>query len=280
LDLLLPDRTAVMGILNVTPDSFWDGGRHAGIDAAVARAREMIDDGADLVDVGGESTRPGADDVDTDDEIARTAPVIERISSLGVPVSIDTRRSTVAKAALDAGAVLVNDVTAGTFDPAMLPLVADRRVPVVLMHSRGTPKTMDAQTDYDDVVGDVRAELAARVRDAKHAGIGESLILVDPGLGFAKTADQSVELVRRIDELSADGFPLVVGPSRKRFLGGDSASDRLEATLAVCAWLAARKVDIVRVHDVAEVRRVVDTVARIDSGGRRPQGAAQRERKA
>ena len=260
-------RTAVMGILNVTPDSFWDGGRHAGVDAAAARAREMVDDGADLIDVGGESTRPGAADVDTDEEIARTAPVIERIAGLGVPISIDTRKATVAKAALDAGATIVNDVSGGTFDPAMLPLVGDRRVRIVLMHMRGTPRTMDAQTTYGDVVADVRAELDARVRDAKHAGVDESQILLDPGLGFAKTVDQSVELVRRIDELRTVGCPLVVGPSRKRFIGGDAA-DRLEGTLAVCAWLAAHRVDIVRVHDVKDVRRVVDTIARIDDDGR------------
>jgi dihydropteroate synthase len=262
LELFVPGRTAVMGILNVTPDSFWDGGRHVGLAAAVARAREMVHEGADLIDVGGESTRPGADEVDADEEIARTAPVIERIASLGVPVSIDTRKARVAKAALDAGASLVNDVTGGTFDPAMLPLVADRRVSVVLMHSRGTPRTMDSQTEYGDVVDDVRAELAARVRDAKQAGVDGSQIVLDPGLGFAKTVEHSVELVRRIDELRADGFPLAVGPSRKRFIGG-RAADRLEGTLAVCAWLATHGVDIVRVHDVADVRKVVEMIAQI-----------------
>jgi dihydropteroate synthase len=275
LDLLVPGRTAVMGILNVTPDSFWDGGRHTGLEAAVARAREMIDEGADLIDVGGESTRPGAEEVDVDEEIARTHSLIERIASLGVPVSIDTRKATVAKSALDAGASIVNDVSGGTFDPAMLPLVADRRVPVVLMHMRGTPRTMDSQTRYGDVVADVRAELAERVRDAKHAGVDASRILLDPGLGFAKTNEGSLELVRRIAELRADGFPLVVGPSRKRFIGGD-ASERLEGTLAVCAWLTAHGVDIVRVHDVAQVRRVVDMIDRIDDG-RRAWRDAQRD---
>jgi dihydropteroate synthase len=280
LQLLVSGRTAVMGILNVTPDSFWDGGRHTGMDAAVARAKEMVGEGADLIDVGGESTRPGAAEIDTDEEIARTAPVIERIARLGVPVSIDTRKATVAKAALDAGATLVNDVSAGAFDPAMLPLVADRRVPVVLMHMRGAPRDMDTRTDYGDVVIDVRAELAERVRDAKHAGVDESQILLDPGLGFAKTADQSLELVRRVDELRADGFPLVVGPSRKRFIGGE-AGDRLEGTLAVCAWLAAHGTDIVRVHDVAQVRKVVDMIARISQresdDGRRAQRDARRD---
>jgi dihydropteroate synthase len=251
-----------MGILNVTPDSFSDGGRYPTVHAAVERARQMADEGADLIDVGGESTRPQADEVGTDEEIARTAPVIERIAGLGVPVSIDTRKATVAKAAIDAGAGLVNDVSGGTFDPAMLPLVADRRAPIVLMHMRGTPKTMDSLTSYGDVVRDVRAELSEHVRSAKHAGVEESNILLDPGLGFAKTSDQSLELLRRIGELRGDGFPVVVGPSRKRFIGGD-LEDRLEGTLAACAWCAAHDVDVVRVHDVKDVRRVVDTIARI-----------------
>ena len=251
-----------MGILNVTPDSFSDGGLYASVDAASDRAHAMVDEGADVIDVGGESTRPGADDVPADEEIARTAPVIERIAGLGVPVSIDTRKAIVAKAAIDAGARVVNDVSGGTFDPAMLPLVADRGVHVVLMHMRGTPKTMDERTTYGDVVADVRAELASRVREATDAGIDRSKVLIDPGLGFAKTAAQSLELVRRIDELRADGLPLVVGPSRKRFIGGEPG-ERLEGTLAICAWLAAQDADVVRVHDVREVRRVVDTIAAV-----------------
>ncbi len=257
-----PGRTAVMGILNVTPDSFSDGGRLFEADAAVAQARRMVDDGADVIDVGGESTRPGADDVDIDDEIARTAPVIERIASLGVPISIDTRKATVAKAALDAGASIVNDVSGGTFDAGMLPLVADRRVPVVLMHMRGTPKTMDAQTSYDDVVACVIGELRERVAAAKHNGVEESNIALDPGLGFAKTPEQSIELLRRVDEFRAEGFPLVIGPSRKRFIGGE-VEDRLPGTLAVVAWCATRGVDAVRVHDVKESRAVIDMIAAI-----------------
>jgi len=254
------DRTAVMGVLNVTPDSFSDGGRFESAGAAVARAREMIDEGADLIDVGGESTRPGAGEVPVDEEIARAVPVVERIAGFGVPISIDTRKATVAKAALDAGATIVNDVSSGTFDAAMLPLVADRRVRIVLMHMRGTPKTMDAETSYGDVVADVRAELGERVAAAGQAGIDESAILLDPGLGFAKTAEQSLELLRRIDELT--GFPLVVGPSRKRFIGGD-VSDRLEGTLAAVAWCAMHGVEVVRVHDVRAARRVVETIGAI-----------------
>jgi len=251
-------RTSVMGILNATPDSFSDGGRFATVEACVERARAMAGEGADLIDIGGESTRPGAEEVSVDEEIARTAPVIERVASLGVPVSIDTRKATVAKAALDAGASMVNDVSGGTYDPAMLPLVADRGVPVVLMHMRGTPKTMDSLTQYDDVVADVRTELLERVNDARQAGVRE--IFADPGLGFAKTAGQSLELLRRIDELHE--LPLVVGPSRKRFLGGD-LRDRLEPTLAAVAWCAMHGVEVVRVHDVLQARRVVDTIGAI-----------------
>ena len=252
-----------MGILNVTPDSFWDGGRHAGLEAAVGRAREMVDEGADVIDIGGESTRPGADEIATDEEIARTAPVIERIAAIGVPVSIDTRKATVAKAALDAGATIVNDVSGrnvryGDAPAGRRPARAHRAD----AHAGDTARRWTRSPTYDDVVADVRAELAARVRDAKHSGVDASQILLDPGLGFAKTAEQSVELVRRIDELRADGFPLVVGPSRKRFIGGE-APERLEGTLAVCAWLAAHQVDIVRVHDVKEVRRVVDTILQL-----------------
>ncbi len=255
-------RTAVWGVLNVTPDSFSDGGLYDSVDRALARASQMVGEGADVIDIGGESTRPGADEVSADEEIDRTAPVIERIASLGVPISIDTRKAVVAKAALDAGAAIVNDVSAGLFDPAMLPLMADRRVPVVLMHMRGTPKTMDDLVGYGDVVADVRSELLERVTAAKHAGVEESNILLDPGLGFAKTPDQSLALVRRVDELSALGYPLVVGPSRKRFLGGE-IDDRLQGSLAVCAWLSAKGVAAVRVHDVRETKRVVDMIGEI-----------------
>src|SRR4051794_26186819 len=173
-----------MGVLNVTPDSFSDGGRFATPAAAADHARRMVDDGADLIDVGGESTRPGAAELSVDEELERVVPVVERIAALGVQVSVDTRKATVAKAALDAGAHIVNDVSAGTFDPPMLPLVADRGVPIVLMHMRGTPQTMDSLTDYTDVVGEVTASLRARLEAAQASGIGE--VWLDPGLGFAK----------------------------------------------------------------------------------------------
>lgn len=255
-----------MGILNVTPDSFSDGGRFDSPAAAVMRARRMVDEGADAIDVGGESTRPGAADVDADEEITRTVPVVERIAGFGVPISIDTRKAVVAKAALDAGASIVNDVSAGTYDPAMLPLVADRGCEAILMHMRGDPRTMDSLAVYDDVVRQVRDELAARVAVAEAAGVRRYRISIDPGLGFAKTPEQSLELLRRVDELREIGLPLVVGPSRKRFIGhvlGTPVDDRVEGTAAAAAWCAARGVDMVRVHDVKEIRRVVDVIAAI-----------------
>jgi dihydropteroate synthase len=260
-------RTAVMGVLNVTPDSFYDGGRYVALDAAVARAREMAAQGAEIIDVGGESTRPGANDVDPDLELTRVIPVIERISAIGPRISVDTRKAVVAKAALDAGASIVNDVSGGSYDPAMLPLVADRRATVVLMHMRGTPRTMDSLASYGDVVREVREELGERVAAARAAGVEDDRILLDPGLGFAKTPEQSLELLQRIDELRADGFPLVVGPSRKRFVGhvlGTDPDDRLEGTLAACAWCAIKGVDVVRVHDVGPTRRVLDMLEAID----------------
>jgi dihydropteroate synthase len=262
VEFLASGRTSVMGILNVTPDSFSDGGRFSDLAAACDHAKRMVDEGVDIIDVGGESTRPLADEVDVDIEVARTAPVIEAIAPLGVATSIDTRKATVAKAALDAGAVLVNDVSAGTFDDAMLPLVADRGVPIVLMHMRGTPKTMDSLATYGDVVADVGAELSSRVAVAEQVGIDRSRILLDPGLGFAKTTGQSLELLRRVEELRALGCPVVVGPSRKRFIGGE-LEDRLAGTLAAVAWCAMKGVDVVRVHDVAEARRVVDLIGEL-----------------
>ncbi len=266
IGFLRPGRTAVMGILNVTPDSFSDGGSYGSVEAAVDRARRMVDEGVDVIDIGGESTRPGASDVTADTEIDRTAPVIERVARLGVPVSIDTRKAIVAKAALDAGAQLVNDVSGGRLDSAMLPLVADRRVPIVLMHMRGTPRTMDSKAVYGDVVADVRRELEDSVSAAKHAGVDESNIIVDPGLGFAKTPEQTLALLRHIDELRSLGHPLLVGPSRKRFVGhvlGSQVDDRLEGSLAACAWCAMQGVEAVRAHDVLETRRVVDMVGAI-----------------
>jgi dihydropteroate synthase len=258
--------TKVMGILNVTPDSFSDGGRFATAEAAIAQAGRMSRDGADVIDVGGESTRPGAEDIPADEEIERVVPVIERIKGLVPRISIDTRKAAVAKEALDAGATIVNDVSGGTHDPAMLPLVAGRGCEVILMHMRGTPQTMDSRTSYDDVVADVRGELAQRIVEARANGIDAKRIWTDPGLGFAKTPEQSLELLRRIAEF---GPRVVVGPSRKRFVGhvtGAGVEERLAGTLGAVAWCAMQGVEMVRVHDVKEAKDVVRMIEAIRGG--------------
>lgn len=252
-----------MGVLNVTPDSFSDGGRWLDLDAAVTHGLSMVADGADLVDVGGESTRPGAGRVDEDDEARRVLPVVSALVEAGAAVSVDTMRSTVAAAAVQAGAVLVNDVSGGLADPRMHPLVADLGVAYVAMHWRGHADQMDALDQYDDVVTDVRAELAARVDAMRAAGIADEQIVLDPGLGFAKASVHAWPLLARLDELMVDGFPVLVGASRKRFLGtllGSSdggPTDRDAATAAVSTLAAAAGAWAVRVH---EVRSSVDAV--------------------
>jgi dihydropteroate synthase len=252
-----------MGVLNVTPDSFSDGGRWLDLDAAVAHGLAMVADGADLVDVGGESTRPGAGRVDEDEELRRVLPVVTALAGAGVAVSVDTMRSAVAAAVVEAGAVLVNDVSGGLADPRMFPLVADLGVAYVAMHWRGHSDQMDSLDQYDDVVRDVRAELAARVDAMRAAGIADEQVVLDPGLGFAKASAHAWPLLARLDELLADGFPVLVGASRKRFLGDVSArpgcppTDRDAATVAVSALAAAAGAWAVRVH---EVRSSVDAV--------------------
>lgn len=257
----------VMGVLNVTPDSFSDGGRYADRDAAVAHAVAMREQGADLVDVGGESTRPGAERVDADTETARVLPVIRELAAGGVPLSVDTSRASVAVAALEAGAVVVNDVSGGLADPEMTKVVAGAGCPYVIMHWRGHSKRMAELARYRDVVADVCAELRARVDEALAAGISADRIIVDPGLGFAKTPDHNWALTRRIDEVRALGYPVLVGPSRKRYLGlllaDPDGTPRPEeardpATVATSVLAVAAGVWGVRVHDV---RGTVDALA-------------------
>jgi len=261
-----PGRCAVMGVLNVTPDSFSDGGRYLNLDDALAHGVEIWNDGADLVDVGGESTRPGADRVAPDVEIARILPVIRGLSSTGVVVSVDTTRARVAEAALSAGAVVVNDVSGGLADPDMARVVADAGVPWILMHWRGYSRNMDSLATYDDVVADVRTELSQRVDAALASGVSSDALVLDPGLGFAKKADHNWALLRRLDVLLSLGFPVLVGSSRKRFLGTLLADKegvprppggREEATAAISALVAAAGAWGVRVHDV---RRSLDAV--------------------
>ena len=257
-------RTLIMGILNVTPDSFSDGGRYFDPEVAVAAGIRMVADGADILDVGGESTRPGAVFVPPDEERDRVVPVIKRLAAEvpDTPISIDTRKATVAAAGLDAGASIVNDVTGGR-DREMFQALASTDAGVILMHMRGDPGTMRSLTDYNDVVEDVRTWLGGRIDAAVAAGIDRERLAVDPGLGFAKTADQSLTLMREIGRFAELGRPVVAGPSRKSFIGratGTEVDDRVEGTAGAVAWLAAHGAHVVRVHDVRQMIRVVRMV--------------------
>jgi dihydropteroate synthase len=280
LDLAWGCRTYVMAILNVTPDSFSGDGLGHDLSQATVRARQAVEAGADLLDVGGESTRPGAEPVAAAEEIARVVPVIRALRDrLDVPISIDTSKAVVAEAALDAGADLVNDVWAFRADPAMADLVARRRVPVILMHNRMTPDAVRldpafgahyAGVDYDDLLADVGRELMSSVAHGRAAGVADQQVILDPGLGFGKTPEQSLTLLNRLDELRALGFPILAGPSRKSFLGkvlgGVPPTDRVEGTAAAVAVAIARGADIVRVHDVlamVRVARVTDAIVRV-----------------
>jgi dihydropteroate synthase len=246
----------IMGVVNVTPDSFSDGGVFEDEAAAVAHARRLITEGAAIVDVGGESTRPGAAPVPQDEELRRVVPVIEGIAGLQLPVqiSIDTMKLAVAQAAVDAGATYVNDVTAFRHDPELAGLVADRGLDCCLMHMLGEPRTMQQDPRYDDVVDDVKAFLEDRMRAATTAGVPEERIQLDPGIGFGKTLDHNLELLRRLDELTALGRPIVIGTSRKSFLGrltGRDVTERVHATVATNVIAFERGARVFRVHDVA-----------------------------
>lgn len=246
----------LMGIVNVTPDSFSDGGRFLAPERAIAHARELVAAGADLVDVGGESTRPSARGVSAEEELARVAPVLAGLDDLDAPISIDTSKAAVAEAALDAGAEIVNDVTALRSDPSMAGLCGGRDCVVVLMHMQGTPRTMQESPTYDDVVDDVKAFFSERIEFAAGEGIAEERIWIDPGIGFGKTVRHNLELLQRLGELRDLGRPVVVGTSRKRFLGtltGRDVDDRLGGTIASSVLAMTAGAEVLRVHDVAEV---------------------------
>ncbi len=257
----LAGRVHIMGVLNVTPDSFSDGGDHLAPSAAIEAGYRMAADGATLLDVGGESTRPGAAAVTPEQEQARILPVIAGLRDVGVAVSVDTRHAATMAAALDAGATIVNDISALRHDPAAAALVAARRCPVILMHMRGTPATMTTSAHYTDVAADVAAELADTVSRVEAAGIGRAQIALDPGIGFAKTGEQNIPLLRGLDRIAALGFPLVVGVSRKRFIGtlGGQATprDRDAGSLAAALFALSRGATILRVHDVAATVQAV-----------------------
>jgi dihydropteroate synthase len=250
------DQPRIMGVLNVTPDSFSDGGAYADADAAVAAGLAMVAAGADIVDVGGESTRPDSPPTAPEEELRRVVPVVRALALAGVRVSIDTRNAATMQAALDTGAAIVNDVSALTHDPRAAAVVAAARCPVVLMHMRGTPDTMNARAVYADLAGEVVAELRARIEAAVAAGVARDAIAIDPGIGFAKLAPQSVELLRRLPELAALGRPILVGVSRKSFIGRITGEAdprrRLPASLAAALFALAQGARILRVHNVAE----------------------------
>lgn len=264
------EKTYLMGILNVTPDSFSDGGEFNSLETAKAKAQKMINNGVDIIDIGGESTRPNAVAISIEEEINRVIPIISQLrQETSIPISIDTTKAVVAQKAIAAGADIVNDISGATFDVKMLATVAQLNVPIILMHIRGTPKTMQTLTEYQDVVGEVREFLTAQIAKATASGIAKSNIIIDPGIGFAKTADQSLELLQRLAELKALNFPLLVGVSRKSFmhpiLNKDKPQERVWGTAAACYGAIAKGADILRVHDVPEmydVCRVADAIER------------------
>jgi len=265
------DRTLVMGVLNVTPDSFSDGGRFNDADLAIKHALQMIADGADIIDIGGESTRPGSERISVQEELDRVLPVISALADSGAAISIDTMRVDVARAAVDAGACMVNDVSGGKADPEMLSYVATLNTPYILMHWRGPSNIMNTLTDYVDVVADVTAEISQQVDVAVSAGIARERIAIDPGIGFAKTVDQNWPILKHLDVLEGLGLPILMGASRKKFLGELLAKDgvvrdlddRENATTAISTLMAARGLWAVRVHDVKSSSDAIAVVDRI-----------------
>jgi dihydropteroate synthase len=259
LDLSKP---VLMGVLNITPDSFSDGGRFFDRNHAARRLEELQRDGADIVDVGGESTRPGAMPVSVDEEIRRVIPAIEAASErVDIPVSIDTTKSRVASAALDAGAEIINDISGLRFDPGIAGLAAESGAGLVLMHIRGEPRTMQQSIHYDDLMGEILAELRDSAERALASGCHPDQLVVDPGIGFGKTAEQNLVILNELGRITELGFPVLVGPSRKSFIGktlGLEVEQRLEATLAACVVALLRGARIFRVHDVVQARRALD----------------------
>jgi dihydropteroate synthase len=260
-----------MGVLNVTPDSFSDGGFHFNIDRAVEHAVKLVEDGADIIDIGGESTRPGSEAVSTDEELRRTIPVIESISRrLAVPISIDTCKAEVALRAIDAGASIVNDISGLRFDPAMAMAVASRGVPIIVMHIKGIPRDMQENPVYEALVPEIMDYLRTSIRMAVEAGMREDMIVVDPGIGFGKTFNHNLQVLRDLNEFTALGKPIAIGVSRKAFIGkilsGAPTAERLEGTAAAVAISIINGANIVRVHDVKEIAKVVKVADAIKKG--------------
>ena len=263
----LNNKPALMGVLNVTPDSFSDGGLYNTHQKAINRVDEMIAQGADIIDIGGESTRPGAEPVSEKEESARVIPVIKEIvRKFNIPISIDTRKTEVAKKALDAGAHIVNNVEGLKNNEILGKIVARYDVPIILMHMRGNPKTMQKDIKYRSVISDIIEELKNSITLARDAGIREDNILIDPGIGFGKTTNDNLKIINRINEFKILGKPVVLGPSRKSFIGNVlnlDVKERLEGTLATVAYAVLKDVNIIRVHDVIQTRRVIDMIKAI-----------------
>lgn len=259
-ELSFGQRSLIMGILNVTPDSFSDGGCYLDVAAAIDHAKVMVKDGADVIDVGGESSRPGASPASTEEELARVLPVVEGlVDEISVPVSIDTCKSEVARRALETGAHIVNDITALQGDAEMARVVAEMGAGVILMHMRGSPRTMQQSPVYDDVVSDISAWLHRRIEYAKTEGIPPDRIVIDPGIGFGKTVNHNLEILRRLDEFRLLNKPILIGTSRKSFIGKIldlPVNSRIEGTAATITWAIAHGADMVRVHDVKAMHRV------------------------
>jgi len=262
----LSSRPFVMGILNVTPDSFSDGGRFASSQDAIRHGIQLAGEGADFLDVGGESTRPGSDPVSVEEELKRVIPVVKELSrSITIPISIDTYKSEVAREALLAGASIVNDVSGLAFDARMVSVIAEHKATVVVMHMKGEPKTMQVNPHYDDLLGEVMEFLKQSAETAKIAGVRQ--VIIDPGIGFGKTLDHNLELIRRLTEVTTLGYPVLVGPSRKSFLGTilDTApSERLEGTVAASVICAMKGASIVRVHDVKETVQALKVLRAVE----------------
>lgn len=267
------NRTYVMGILNVTPDSFSDGGQFNSLETALKQATIMVNAGVDILDIGGQSTRPGAVQISLEEELNRTIPVIQALrQSFNTPISIDTTRAEVARQTIAAGADIINDVSGATFDPEMLTVVKESAVPIILMHMRGTPKTMQSLTDYQDLIADLITFFQERIDTALNLGIPPQQIILDPGIGFAKTALQNYDLIRQLQAFRVLGYPILVGASRKSFIGQildqPDPQQRVWGTAAACAGAIAFGADIIRVHDVPEmidVAKIADAIWRYPS---------------
>lgn len=260
MNLPRADRTLVMGILNTTPDSFSDGGQFFNADSAIKHGLEMAELGADIIDVGGESTRPGAVRISIEEEQQRTIPVVRELVAAGLTVSIDTMNAATARAAVDAGASIINDVSGGLADSEMAATAAELECGYIAMHWRGHSDVMQKLSSYQNVVPDVIAELSARIEALLVAGINPAKLAIDPGLGFAKEADHNWELLREVDQLQALNYPVLIGASRKRFLASIAHEDRDDATAAISAMMATHGVWAVRVHDVRKSRQAIDVV--------------------